>query len=278
MKTINLDDWVISGAGARGTSYFHKDDPNLMLKFDDLLTDALSMETELEAARAAYRNGVKTPKPGDVVTDGKRFGVTFRRIPNKVSYARALAQHPERLQEIAQSYVREVKILHSTEVDTSTARNIKDVYGDAIRHNTLRPKEELERALELLKTLKDGNTCIHGDLHYGNIVFGDGGSWFIDMGNFSYGCPLFDIAMLMATTLLADDNKELFKDFYHCEPDIAPKFWNLFIKGYFGEDADICVIEKMLEPYLAIRALTMEAETGRSLKDTSLEKYLAILH
>lgn len=274
MITIELNDWVVSGAGARGTSYFHKDNPDLMLKFDDLLTDATNMELELEAARAAFNNGVKTPEPGEVVTDGKRYGVTFKRIHDKISYAKAIMLNPERIEKIAASFTKEVKQLHSTEVDTSSARSIKEVYGNSIKLNKLRTEEEKNRVLDLLESMPDGTTCIHGDLHYGNIVFGDGGSWFIDMGNFSYGYPFFDLAMLKSITCLSKDEPNKFKDFFHFDSELAPVFWNLFLKGYFGEDADIGQIEESLAPYLAIRLLTIETETSHSMKHSTLQTYL----
>lgn len=54
MKKIDLNDWIESGRGGRGASFFHKDDPDYMLKFDNLLTDPSSMEEELWAASVAY--------------------------------------------------------------------------------------------------------------------------------------------------------------------------------------------------------------------------------
>lgn len=36
-----------------------------------------------------------------MVSDGERYGLIFSRIPDKISYARAIGDNPERLEEIA---------------------------------------------------------------------------------------------------------------------------------------------------------------------------------
>lgn len=264
MKTIDINDWVVSGAGGRGTSYFHKSDPELMLKFDNGPFDIGTLEEELEAACVAYKLGIHTPEPGYVVTDGKRVGITFRRIANKVSYARAMGQNPERLEEIVASFVAEVKKLHATKADTNTMRSIKDIYGKFIRLNKYRTDAQKQSALQLLASLPDADTCLHGDLHYGNIIFGNGGSWFIDMGNFSYGAPMFDMAMLKAPCLLAECFPDVYVNLFHSEPSMATRFWNSFIKQYFGPDTDSALIDEMIKPYLLIRIITMETETGNN--------------
>ena len=138
MKKINLNDWIESGRGGRGASFSHKDDPDYMLKFDNLLTDPSSMEEELSAASVAYSLGVSTPEPGEVVTDGKRYGLTFRRIPDKVSYARAIGDNPERLEELAKEFAVQTLKLHAIDADTTRMRNIKDIYRSLISRTTLR--------------------------------------------------------------------------------------------------------------------------------------------
>ena len=191
MKKIDLNDWIESGRGGRGASFFHKDAPDYMLKFDNLLTDPSSMEEELWAASVAYSLGISTPEPGEVVTDGKRYGLTFRRIPDKVSYAHAIDDNPERLEELAKEFAVQTRKLHAIDADTTRMRNIKDIYRSLISRNTLHGPAIISHALELLDSLPEDRTCVHGDLHFGNIILSHGKSYFIDMGNFSYGCRLW---------------------------------------------------------------------------------------
>lgn len=262
MKKIDLNDWIESGRGGRGTSFFHKDDPDYMLKFDNLLTDPSSMEEELSAAFVAYSLGVSTPEPGEVVTDGKRYGLTFRRIPDKVSYARAIDDNPERLEELAKEFAVQTCKLHAIDADTTRMRNIKDIYRSLISRNTLHGPAIISHALELLDSLPEDRTCVHGDLHFGNIILSHGKSYFIDMGNFSYGCPLFDHAMLKSVCQAATTDPDFFKELFHFEPKLADRFWTLFIKEYYAQDKDIRSIDEMVKPYVVLRKLTMEVESG----------------
>lgn len=262
MKKIDLNDWIESGRGGRGASFFHKDDPDYMLKFDNLLTDPSSMEEELSAASVAYSLGISTPEPGEVVTDGKRYGLTFRRIPDKVSYARAIGDNPERLEELAKEFAVQTRKLHAIDADTTRMRNIKDIYRSLISRNTLHGPAIISHALELLDSLPEDRTCVHGDLHFGNIILSHGKSYFIDMGNFSYGCPLFDHAMLKSVCQAATIDPDFFKELFHFEPKLADRFWALFVKEYYAQDEDIRSIDEMVKPYVVLRKLTMEVESG----------------
>lgn len=262
MKKIDLNDWIESGRGGRGASFFHKDDPDYMLKFDNLLTDPSSMEEELSAASVAYSLGISTPEPGEVVTDGKRYGLTFRRIPDKVSYARAIDDNPERLEELAKEFAVQTRKLHAIDADTTRMRNIKDIYRSLISRNTLHGPAIISHALELLDSLPEDRTCVHGDLHFGNIILSHGKSYFIDMGNFSYGCLLFDHAMLKSVCQTAATDPDFFKEMFHFEPKLADRFWALFVKEYYAQDEDIRSIDEMVKPYVVLRKLTMEVESG----------------
>lgn len=277
MKKINLNGWIESGRGGRGTSYFHKEDPDYMLKFDNLLTDPFSMEQELSAASVAYSLGISTPEPGEIVTDGKRYGLIFRRIPDKISYARAIADNPGRLDELAKEFAGQTLALHAIEADTARMRNIKDIYRSLISRNTMHEPALIASALKLLDSLPEGRTCVHGDLHFGNIILSHGKSYFIDMGNFSYGCPLFDHAMLKSVCQLATIDPPVVKKFFHFEPELAEKFWIVFAKEYFGQDEDIKSIDEMVKPYAVLRKLTMEVESGIPLPKPALPEVYEVL-
>ena len=84
---INLNDYVRTGEGANGASYNHKTDPNIMMKMYFRNFGAAALELEL--AKKVYNAGIPTPEPGDLVTDGERMGIRFKRIVGKKSYSRA---------------------------------------------------------------------------------------------------------------------------------------------------------------------------------------------
>lgn len=264
-KRIDINDWVLSGAGGAGISFFHKSDPDLMLKIDNRTVSEEELQANIGTAKIVYDLGLPTPEPGEVVTDGERFGQTFRRIHGKVSYARLCGEQPESIPQLAHEYCEVVKKLHSTIGAGTGLRSIKEVYGALIQGNSFRSQEIRDKALRLLESLPDGDTCVHGDLHFGNLIKADGKAYLIDLGNFGYGSPLFDIAMMLNIKQLSVKDTEIFMDMMHCTPEQADLFWDCFRKEYFGENATDEEIFKKVGPYMIVRFMTMETEAGHPL-------------
>ena len=112
---INLNDYVRTGEGANGASFNHKTDPSIMMKLYFRNYEAAALELEL--AKKVYALGIPTPEPGDLVTDGERVGIRFRRLIGKRSYSRACGDEPERAEEYGAEFARLSKKLHSVHVD-----------------------------------------------------------------------------------------------------------------------------------------------------------------
>ena len=121
---IDLNDYERVGEGANGASYNHKTDPNIMLKIYFRNFEAAAKELEL--ARKVYEMGIPTPEPGDLITDGERLGIRFRRLVGKRSYSRACGDEPERAEEYGREFARLCKKLHSVHVDTTQFESVKD--------------------------------------------------------------------------------------------------------------------------------------------------------
>lgn len=110
---INLADFESSGAGALGESYISKKDPNILLKLYSREREQMGLD-EYERACKVYSIGVPCPAPGELVrTREGQLGIQFRRIVGKKSYARALSEHPERLEEYAARFAEECRRLHA---------------------------------------------------------------------------------------------------------------------------------------------------------------------
>ena len=100
-KTIDLNDYILTGGGFMGESYNHKDDSEIMLKVYPLDWARLA-RNEYDRAGKAYALGVPTPEPKELVQvpDG-RLGIVFQRIQGKKSFARAVGEDPSRTEELA---------------------------------------------------------------------------------------------------------------------------------------------------------------------------------
>ena len=94
METIDLKKYIRTGEGANGESYDSVEDPEVMVKIynADYPTDTIF--SELEVAKKVYSLGVPSPQPGEIITDGERIGIRFKKIIGKRSYSRAIADEP----------------------------------------------------------------------------------------------------------------------------------------------------------------------------------------
>lgn len=258
---INLADYEPSGAGALGESYISKKDPNILLKLYSREREQMGLD-EYERACKVYSIGVPCPAPGELVRTGEGLlGIQFRRIVGKKSYARALSEHPERLEEYAARFAEECRRLHALRPEPGLFPTAKEQCLTHIRLDKFLSDEEKAALARYVGGLPDADTALHGDLHYGNIIFTDDGrQYFIDLGDFCTGSPLFDLAIVYRQTCLMPE--PFIKENYHIDAATARAFWHAFVPCYFGPDAVIEEVEAMLEPYNTLRSLALEQSMG----------------
>ena len=259
---IDLNDYEISGGGRLGDSYIRKDNPDILLKLYSQQREKAGID-EYERACKVFRAGIPCPEPGELVrtTDG-RIGIQYKRVVGKKSYARAISEHPERLEEYTANFARICKKLHSIKPEPGMFPTAKEQYIYGINLNPFLTDDEKKGLERYIGTLPDADTAVHGDLHHGNIIFTeDGKQYFIDLGDFCTGTPLFDLGIVYRQTCCMSE--EMIKDTYHIDMATSKAFWRAFVANYFGADVPVNEIEDMLEPYNCLRALTVEHIVGK---------------
>jgi uncharacterized protein (TIGR02172 family) len=264
---IDINDYIRSGEGANGASYNHKSDPNILLKMYFSNFDAA--ERELLLAQKVYNTGIPTPEPGDLVTDGERVGIRFHRIVGKRSYARACGDEPEKTEEYAREFARLCKRLHSTRVDTSVFENVKSRLFQLLADNPFFTADQKQKLHSFIASTPDADTAIHGDLQFGNGIFtekeGIRTPYFIDLGDFCYGNPLFDIGMVYLCCKL---NSEAWtQEQFHMSNANAARFWDAFAPEYFDPNVDMIALEKQIRVYAGLKVLIIERDTHRPMPE-----------
>lgn len=258
---INLEDYVHSGEGANGESFFHRSDPSIMMKLYNPSTPTESAIKELETSLKAYEAGLPVPKPGDLVTDGQRAGIRFERIPGKISFSRAVGNNPEKVEEYARRFARLCLKLHSTHLDTTKFKSIKEVNRNLLQEDPFFTEEEKIRLNAFIDAAPEADTPCHGDLQFSNAVLSsDGKEYFIDLGDLTYGHPWFDLGMVLLTCVY--DPEEFIMETFHMTKQTAGEFWHYFVKEYFGQEADPADIDAMLRPYAGLKVLLIEHYSG----------------
>ncbi len=258
---IDLNDYERTGEGANGASYNHKTDKNIMMKMYFRNFEAAKLE--LEVAQKVYALGIPTPEPGDLVTDGERMGIRFRRIEGKKSYSRACGDNPEMAPEYGREFAQLCKKLHSTHVDTTQFESVKDRLYKMLADNPDFTAEQKQKLHDYIAAAPEVDTAIHGDLQFGNGIFtekdGVRTPYFIDLGDFCYGYPMFDIGMVYLCCCLNDEAWTM--EVNHMTNATAARFWDGFAEEYFGPDADMEKVMKEVKIYAGLKTILIERDT-----------------
>ena len=271
---ISLDDYVLSGGGANGESYDHRTDPSVMLKlyFPGKIQQPLD---EMMLARKVYDLGIPTPEPGEyVVTEDGRYGIRFRRIVGKKSFARAIGDEPQRVGEFAVQFAEMSRRLHATQVDTKQFENVKDRYYRLLEANPFFTVPEKDKLGRFIADAPDTPFAIHGDLQFGNVIFVGDKRYFIDLGDFCYGYKLFDVGMVYLCCCLSDE--AFITEAFHMPKAVSIRFWEEFAPAYFGADRPLRDIEEEIGPYAGLKTLIVERDTRRPMPEFR-EKLIPIL-
>lgn len=241
---INMDDYEESGDGYTAISYNHKDGHTMIKLYNDFMPRQVP-QRELASSFKLIRMGIHTPFPGRFVTDGKRFGAEFQRISPKRSFARAISQEPDKLEHYALRFAERCRELHEKPCDTTMFPNVIDIYRRTVSNTKNFNQEEKAKIMAFIDQAPYATTCIHGDLHFGNIITNDMEDWWIDLGDFAYGYPMFDLGMTYFTAKC--NNDEMTMRLYHITGEQYRKFWDIFIRAYFGTNDDQIIAEREAE-------------------------------
>ena len=261
---INLDDYVHSGEGANGESFFHRTDPTVMMKLYHPGKVQQPLD-EMMMARKVFDLGIPSPEPGEYVTDGVRYGIRFRRIEGKVSYSRATADHPEKVAQYAAEFAGMCLDLHKIHVDTAQFENVKDRYYRLLEENPFFTKPEKDTIGRFIADCPDTDTAIHGDLQFSNAIFVGDKRYFIDLGDFCYGYSLFDTGMVYLCCCISEP--AFIEEVFHMPKSLSVKFWEEFAHAYFGADRPLKDIEEQIRPYAGLKTLIVERDTKRPMPE-----------
>ena len=261
---IDLSDYEAVGEGANGISLNHRTDPHILLKLYNEGKFRQSYD-EWVLSKRVYETGIPTPEPGDFVTDGKRFGLRLHRILGKKSFARAIGDEPEKVGEYAREFARMCLDLHSTRVDTSLFESVKNRYLRLLEENPFFSDGEKARLADFIEKVPDTETAIHGDLQFGNAIFAGDRRYFIDLGDFCYGHPYFDIGMVYLCCKLNSDDWT--REVFHMEPETALAFWDEYVPAYFGPARTKEDVEREIRPFAGLKTLIVERDTKRPMPE-----------
>ena len=265
---IDINEWECFGGGFMAESFYKKDDDHIMLKLYAPSVPGVEVYDELCISEKISKLGLPIAVPVSYAKSGDRYGAVFERIKNKRSIARIIADEPERVDEMGKLFADMLKMLHSTECDTKLFPDMQALCLKEVLQSPFITETQRSKAVYFLSSLPKNTGCVHGDCHLGNIVINkEQGPIFIDLADFSYGNPLFDLGTSYFMAQLIPD--EMCFNLFHVHLDVMNDFWQSVVKYYFpGERLED--VNESLKPFAGFRAVHLASKSVKS--DAVLER------
>ncbi len=230
LRQISIKGLPLIGRGVTGECYRVDDETLLKLYFEHVSPDMALREKAF--AMAAFMAGVPTAISYDVVACGKRKGILYEML-NAETLSQVMVARPERLEHYVKLFADTCKEVHATTGDPTVFPRIKKTCLAAIK--TVDFLDDAQRAplLARVEEIPDPGTCVHGDLHTSNILMQGESPLLIDMGDFSIGHPMFDVAQVF-NIFHSSRETGISERAVGMPPEMAFRVWELFEEYYFG--------------------------------------------
>lgn len=268
-REISVEGCEIIGRGSHGTVYRINGDTILKLYSKD--EPLAEIEREIEYSRNAFVAGIPTAIPFDVVKCGGSYGSVFELI-NADTFGNVLAANPDKYDRYLKKYIELVNTLHTTEADTNRLSSTKDLYNkwaDEMAESLT--ADEINILHEIINSVPDRNTFVHGDIHPKNVMVQDDELVFIDLADMTYGHPVFDyMSMALTLVITAGRNPERALQKIGIDSATCLRLWNDMIKARFVS-LDEAGLQKMNE---LLTALGMMKLTIASAVDKAIPQQL----
>lgn len=253
LKKINLEGLELIGQGANGQVY-KVDDENIVKIFMPS-APLEEIDRERHLSQEAMILGIPTAIPYTVVKADDRYGIVYEMI-NAGTLSGALKSEPDRYDELTDKYITLFRTIHQTKGKKKDFCSIKDIYHRAIEEcRKYYTPEEIDKLFELVGSVPDTGTLIHGDYHPNNIMLQKNDLILIDMGDMSIGHPIFDFLATAATQVnLVKLNPEYAEYHTKMPAELITKTWRRLIDSYFADrtadernriEEQICIFSKL---------------------------------
>ena len=235
IKEMSVDGAENIGEGFFSTVY--RIDKDTIIKVFNRTSDEKQIERELKLAKQAFVLGIPTAISFDIVKVKDKLGVRFEML-DCMSLKNAFNKYPEKYEELLNKYVDLLKKINSTECFDPAVPNIKKFFiekAEALKG--IVDDAHYQKALELIKSVPERSTFVHGDCHFKNIMVQGEEFLLIDMDTLSVGHPIFELANLRCPYVaFEEDCPGNNQQFFGLSADYCKKLYDDIIRLYFGNE------------------------------------------
>lgn len=234
-QVVDISSWTQVGEGGNGKTYVRHDNDSILLKVNNPpRCDEATVKQELETSLHVMRLGIPTPRMFDMVRVGDGFGQLVENVKGKKSLSRICADDPMHIADTAAKFAELGKQLHSTPCDTDFFPSRKEQALKGIEISDFIAEEDKMKLRPFVESLEDETTCAHGDFQMGNLIIsGDGKPYWIDLGWFSHGSPMFDFGHLFLVCNVYSQFPQAC-DIFHMTAEQLQCFWDACVTAYTG--------------------------------------------
>lgn len=234
LRKIDVSHSEVIGEGFFSTVY--RLDKDTIVKVFNRTSDPEQIGRELHLAKEAFVLGVPTAISFDIVRAGDKLGVCFEML-DCMSLKTALLTDKSHYQEYLEKYAALLKKINTTECFNEEIPDIKKKYFEKVE--TIKPYLEEKyylKAKQLVESIEDRKTFVHGDCHFKNIMVQNGELLLIDMDTLSVGHPIFELAAIYAPyCAFNEDDPGNSERFFGIKDEEAVQLYNSLLELYLGK-------------------------------------------
>ncbi len=235
LKVIDIKGAEVIGEGFFSTVY--RLDKDTIVKVFKRTSDEHQIERELKLAKQAFVAGIPTAISFDIVKVGDKFGVRFEML-DCMSLKNAFVKYPEQYNDLLDKYVKLLKKINTTECYDPIIPDVKKFYLQKVKE--IKPyleEKDAQKCLDLIESIPDRMTFVHGDCHFKNIMVQGDDFLLIDMDTLSRGHPIFELAALRAPYVaFEEDDPGNNERFLGVSATFSMTLYNRIINLYFGNE------------------------------------------
>ena len=259
MEKIELSKWNMF-SNRHNSENYNSPDGKWMLKlgFPGFCSTKEELLLEQSICRKVLSLGIPTPQVGEIVEFEGRNGLIYERVEGKRSISKCVGEENAKIDYYIKIFAENCKKLHSTKCAPGTFQDAEEKYSRLLEASKMFPENVKVFARDLIKKTPKVFTCIHGDMQTGNLIINDKGAFFIDLGEFACGNPLYDLGCYFYFCHYLPDDYLLAAHYMNAA--MMHKCWDVFAKYYFGADTPekLAEVDARVKPYVLFPILDFE--------------------
>lgn len=235
MKNIDVSSLEVIGTGGNGKIYRIDDDKIIKVYHSNIHVEEI--EHERIYSQYCFTHNIPTAISYGLMQSNEGLGVVYELVHAR-TLAQTIMEEPEHYDALVDAYVLLAKTIHETIADKKVFPSMKDRFIALVdKLKDLYSESEIQIFHDIISSIPDADTLIHGDLHPKNIMMDGDELLLIDMADVSWGDRIFEFGANCLTMFLsAKTNPQTRIQFIGIDAETSLRVFHDFLMRYFSID------------------------------------------